>query len=153
MRQHQQEPAILHQSVNADLPAVDKALDDHVICVRRGEGVIICLTHTGEIGYFGYPSAAGFVDDLEHDRQAELLGCPVNRPACTETTAMGAAYLAGLAAGVWNSTDEIKNIRTAEQIFMPGRVSEDTEKCLRGWHRAVERASRWAEEEQGMRLK
>ncbi|MDD6255019.1 MAG: glycerol kinase GlpK [Eubacteriales bacterium] len=93
------------------------------------------------------------VSDVMMQFQAELLGCPVNRPACTETTAMGAAYLAGLAAGVWNSTDEIKNIRTAEQIFMPGRVSEDTEKCLRGWHRAVERASRWAEEEQGMRLK
>lgn len=47
MGQHQQESAILHERVDADLPAVNKALDDHVICVRSGEGVIICLAHTG----------------------------------------------------------------------------------------------------------
>ena len=46
-----------------------------MIRVRCSEGIIIRLAHTGEIGYFGYSSAAGFVDDLEHDRQAELLGC------------------------------------------------------------------------------
>lgn len=88
------------------------------------------------------------VSDVMMQFQAELLGCPVNRPECTETTAMGAAYLAGLAEGIWDSPEEIKKIRKAEKIFIPGPVERGSiEKQLRGWHRAVERASRWAEED------
>ncbi|MGI6205872.1 MAG: glycerol kinase GlpK [Anaerovoracaceae bacterium] len=87
------------------------------------------------------------VSDVMMQFQADILGCPVNRPQCTETTAMGAAFLAGLAAGIWNSPDEIKRIRKAEKIFRPGPLKDGRiEALLRGWHKAVERASRWAEE-------
>jgi glycerol kinase len=74
--------------------------------------------------------------------QADLLGLPVHRPAMLETTAMGAAYLAGLATGFWESVDEIAKTR-ADTVFGPGGDRRRTERMYARWHNAVERARGW----------
>jgi glycerol kinase len=76
--------------------------------------------------------------------QADLLGVPVERPRVTETTAWGAASLAGLATGVWSGLDELAAIRTVDRRFEPSMTGERRAALLRGWHRAVERSKGWA---------
>ena len=83
-------------------------------------------------------------NDLLMQFQADLLGVPVVRPRTTETTALGAAYLAGLATGVWRTSAEIAAQWQRERVFTP-RMSRDEAKArLAGWLRAVERAKDWA---------
>jgi len=79
--------------------------------------------------------------------QADLLGVAVQRPAVTETTALGAAYLAGLAVGYWAGPDEIAAQWRAEAEFRPAIPAEERDKQYAGWRRAVERARGWAEQE------
>jgi glycerol kinase len=77
--------------------------------------------------------------------QADLLGVPVLRPTVTESTALGAAYLAGLGAGIWSS-DECASHWQLERRFEP-RISRETAAArLADWSRAVERAGHWARE-------
>ena len=79
--------------------------------------------------------------------QADIVNVPVIRPQCVETTAMGAAYLAGLAVGYWaNKEDVIKNW-TSDQIFKPAITEEDREKKIKGWNKAVKYAYGWAKED------
>jgi glycerol kinase len=77
--------------------------------------------------------------------QADLLGVPVERPAVVDTTALGAAYLAGLGAGLWRSLDDVAAQCRIERVFEPSR--DDTARTARyaGWRRAVDRARGWAE--------
>ena len=77
--------------------------------------------------------------------QADILGVPVQRPAVTETTALGAAYLAGLATGFWASQDEIAKQWQLEREFEPAMSADQRESLYAGWRRAVERARAWAE--------
>jgi glycerol kinase len=81
--------------------------------------------------------------DLLLQLQSDTLGVPVRRSAVQETTALGAAYLAGLAEGVWSSTEELAAQWRAEREFVPGDV-ESAEKRYRDWRRAVNRSLRWA---------
>ena len=76
--------------------------------------------------------------------QADLLGVPVVRPVVRETTALGAAYLAGLATGYWKSADEIATLWQVDRIFEPQMPNSQVEALTGGWHRALERAKRWA---------
>lgn len=76
--------------------------------------------------------------------QADVLDCEVRRPMIRETTALGAAYLAGLAAGVWKDTDEIRKLWNCDTVFQSQMKAERREKLLRDWHRAVERSKGWA---------
>jgi glycerol kinase len=78
--------------------------------------------------------------------QADVLNKPVQRPVNVETTALGAAYLAGLATGVWRDRQELANRWKASQAFTPAMGEEQREKLYRGWCRAVERAKGWIEE-------
>jgi glycerol kinase len=85
------------------------------------------------------------VDDLLMQFQADLLGVPVIRPAVSETTALGAAYLAGLAVGFWGSPEEIRKLRAPDTRFEP---HPDKKKIAAGrerWKRAVERSGHWHE--------
>jgi glycerol kinase len=75
--------------------------------------------------------------------QADLLGIPVHRPAITETTALGAAYLAGLAAGCWAGTEELGARWRVERTFEPRISADERETLYTGWKRAVERARGW----------
>lgn len=78
--------------------------------------------------------------------QADILGIPVNRPVITETTALGAAFLAGLGTGVWKDRNELKDILVQEKTFIPLMDEKTKENKYAGWKRAVERAMNWAKE-------
>jgi glycerol kinase len=82
--------------------------------------------------------------DLLMQFQADLLGLPVTRPAVTETTALGAAYLAGIAVGFWKSPGEISSQRKIERRFEPAPGSARIRESRSTWARAVERAKGWA---------
>jgi glycerol kinase len=83
--------------------------------------------------------------DLLLQLQADLLGVPVERPVVAETTALGAAYLAGLAIGYWRDLGEIEANWALDRRFERQMSAERRERLLRGWRRAVERSLAWAE--------
>lgn len=85
------------------------------------------------------------VSDIMMQTQADLLRLPVDRPAQVETTAFGAAALAGLAAGVWGSLEEVAALRRSQHVFLPQRPQAACEAQYRLWRRAVDRALRWIE--------
>ena len=76
--------------------------------------------------------------------QADVMGREVRRPAIRETTALGAAYLAGLAVGVWKDRAEIGRLWKCDTAFRPEMEEAERAKLLSGWHRAVERSRSWA---------
>ena len=82
-------------------------------------------------------------NDLLMQFQADLLGVPVVRPKVTETTALGAAYLAGLAVGFWGSTDEVSANWQVDRRFEPAMPRDAAATRLRQWERAVERSRDW----------
>ena len=77
--------------------------------------------------------------------QADILNKKVQRPIVKETTALGAAYLAGLATGLWNSREELKTGDWCDTVFEPDMDNEKREKLVKGWHKAVGRSLDWAE--------
>ena len=79
--------------------------------------------------------------------QSSLLDCSVIRPSCIETTALGAAYLAGLAVGYWENREDIKKNFGINRVFRPAMEEEQRLSLLKGWHKAVRCALLWAEEE------
>lgn len=85
-------------------------------------------------------------NDLLCRFQADLLGVPVLRPQNTETTVIGAAFLAGLGAGIWSSTDELADLWKLDRRFTPTMRREQRSALMRGWHAAIERARGWAHE-------
>ena len=84
-------------------------------------------------------------NDLLMQMQADFSGVPVVRPKVLETTALGAAYLAGLAVGFWSGTEEISRQWRAERCFEPQTSPDARAAKLARWHKAVERARGWAE--------
>ncbi|MGN5479442.1 FGGY family carbohydrate kinase [Cupriavidus basilensis] len=86
--------------------------------------------------------------DLLMQMQADLLGTTVVRPRVTETTALGAAYLAGLATGYWNDLAQISRQWQVQQRFEPKLSADERARRLSRWHRAVERARDWAREDE-----
>ena len=81
------------------------------------------------------------VNDLLMQFQADLLGIPVVRPAVTETTALGAAYLAGLSCGVFKNTDELSHLWRAERRFLPTLGRQRADELMARWDVAVQQAS------------
>lgn len=77
--------------------------------------------------------------------QADIMNRSVRRPAIRETTALGAAYLAGLAVGVWKNQDEIRNLWACDMIYKPDMEGTQRKKLLSGWHKAVSRSRDWTE--------
>ena len=80
--------------------------------------------------------------------QADILHKPVRRPVIRETTALGAALLAGLATGVWGSQEEVKSRMKTDRLYEPAMDEATRTKLLRGWHKAVGRSLDWAEPEE-----
>lgn len=72
--------------------------------------------------------------------QADMLDVPVHKPVNTESTSLGAAFLAGLQSGVWGSTDELLSLRSIRQSYEPAMDEEKREECLEGWSKAVRQA-------------
>jgi glycerol kinase len=84
-------------------------------------------------------------NDLLMQFQADLLGCPVVRPKVTETTALGAAYLAGLGVGYWRDRAEIGRLWQAERIFTPAMERSKADELRHTWSRALERSKGWVQ--------
>ena len=80
--------------------------------------------------------------------QADLLGVPVDRPQITETTALGAAYLAGLATGVWASKEELKKSWQLDTRFAPSLDQQEADNLYKGWKKAVKHAANWLADEE-----
>ena len=79
--------------------------------------------------------------------QADIINAPVNRPCCVETTAMGAAYLAGLAVGYWSSKEEVRQNWSIDQKFYPSITEEARHEKVKGWNKAVKYSYGWAKED------
>ena len=79
--------------------------------------------------------------------QADIINAPVNRPVCVETTAMGAAYLAGLAVGYWKNKDEVVSNWAIDRTFSPSISEEERSRRISGWNKAVTYAYGWAKED------
>ena len=79
--------------------------------------------------------------------QSDIINAPVKRPSCGETTAMGAAYLAGLAVGYWNSKEDVIKNWAVDKIFSPIMGEDERERKIKGWNKAVKYSFGWAKEE------
>lgn len=86
-------------------------------------------------------------NDFLMQTQADIINAPVNRPQCVETTAMGAAYLAGLAVGYWASKEDVIKNWAIDKTFTPSITEEDRAKRIKGWNKAVKYAYGWAKED------
>jgi glycerol kinase len=84
------------------------------------------------------------VNDVLLQYQADIMQLPVVRPKVTETTALGAAYLAGLATGMWKQTDEIAHHWQVDRRFEPAMSADEAESICARWHEAVKRSQHWA---------
>ena len=86
-------------------------------------------------------------NDFLMQTQADIVNVPVIRPQCVETTAMGAAYLAGLAVGYWASKEEVIKNWTSDRIFKPSIEDNERARRIKGWNKAVKYAYGWAKED------
>ena len=87
------------------------------------------------------------VNNFLMQTQADMIDAPVNRPQCVETTAMGAAYLAGLAVGYWASKEEVLENWSIDKTFVPVIGEEKRDMMIKGWNKAVKYAYGWAKED------
>ena len=118
----------------AALESIAYQVDDLLQAVRLDSGIAL-----GELRVDGGAST----NDALMQFQADLLGVPVVRPAVTETTALGAAYLAGLAVGFWKSADDVARQWRAEKRFEPAMPRAEAERLRARWRDAVSRAKGW----------
>ena len=87
-------------------------------------------------------------NDLLMQIQSDIIQAPVHRPVCVETTAMGAAYLAGLAVGYWTSKEDVIRNWSIDKVFNPEISEEDRNKPVAGWNKAVRCVYGWAKDEE-----
>jgi len=83
------------------------------------------------------------VSNIMMQFQSDLIAKPIDRPRIVETTALGAAFLAGLSAGVWGSEDELLKLRRSERVFRPAMAAEQAAAYKTQWKRAVQRSAAW----------
>ncbi|MBC8530259.1 glycerol kinase GlpK [Gehongia tenuis] len=123
--------------VRAALEAIAYQSADVLAACEKDSGI-----HLTGLKVDGGASANNFLMQF----QADILNVPIERPKVWETTARGAAFLAGLAAGVYGGLDELRSLYETERIFEPAMAAADREHGLALWGRAVERAKGWAKE-------
>jgi glycerol kinase len=121
--------------VRAALEAIAYQTREVVDCMARDSGVDL-----KELRVDGGASANNVLCQI----QSDLLDLPVRRPTVLETTALGAAYLAGLAVGYWKDQEEISAHWSMGREFLPHLSSDRRQKMIRGWERAVARSKDWA---------
>ncbi|WP_059066231.1 glycerol kinase GlpK [Mediterraneibacter massiliensis] len=123
--------------IRATLESLAYQVNDVLEAMETDGGI-----HLSSLKVDGGASANNFLMQT----QADLSNAPVKRPQCVETTAMGAAYLAGLAVGYWKSKDEVKENWAIDRTFEPGIEQEKRKKMLAGWKKAVRYTYGWAKE-------
>ena len=122
--------------VRAGLEGIAYQVRDLIDAMEKDAGVTL-----SQLRVDGGASRDGFLMQF----QADMLAKPVRRPVIRETTALGAAYLAGLAVGVWKDCEELQSLWHCDVTFEPKMEPEKREKLLRGWHKAVGRSLDWEE--------
>lgn len=123
--------------IRAALEAMAYQTWDVLQAMERDSGI-----HLTSLRADGGASANGFLMQF----QADILNKPVELPLCVETTALGAAYLAGLTAGYWENKQDIASNRVIGEIFYPSMGEEKRKTLLKGWQKAMERSLSWATE-------
>lgn len=124
--------------IRATLESLAYQVNDILLAMQADAGIPL-----GSLRVDGGASA----NNLLMQMQADLSDAPIVRPSCVETTAMGAAYLAGLAVGFWESRDTVKEHRKIDRTFTPAITEEERTNKIRGWRRAVNCSFGWAKEE------
>ena len=124
--------------IRATLESLAYQVNDVLVAMKADSGIELAALKVD-----GGASA----NDFLMQTQADLIHAPVKRPKCVETTAMGAAYLAGLATGYWSSRKEVIKNWAIDRTFEPMIGEEKRSEMLRGWNKAVRYAYGWAKEE------
>ena len=124
--------------IRATLESLAYQTYDIARAMERDSGIRI-----GELKVDGGACANDFLMQF----QSDIMGSDVYRPRCIETTALGAAYLAGLAVGYWDSLDDIRSNWAIDKVFTPSMEEQKRIEKLKGWHRAVRCALAWADDE------
>ncbi|MEG1104387.1 MAG: glycerol kinase GlpK [Oscillospiraceae bacterium] len=122
--------------IRAALESIAYQTRDVLMAMQKDAGA--CIT---ELKVDGGASA----NELLMQFQADITGVAVRRPMIRETTALGAAYLAGLATGVWKDKNDIKAQWTLDKVYAPKMPKDEAERLVKGWNKAVERAKSWEE--------
>ena len=125
--------------IRATLESLAYQVNDVLEAMKADSGILLSALKVD-----GGASANNFLMQT----QADVSQAPVHRPNCVETTAMGAAYLAGLAVGYWKDKEDVKKNWTIDRIFQPQIEKETRQKMLSGWKKAVRYAHGWAKEEE-----
>ena len=124
--------------IRATLESIAYQVNDVLSAMKADSGIVLSALKVD-----GGASANNFLMQT----QADFIGAPVARPVCVETTAMGAAYLAGLAVGYWKNKEEVLQNWAIDQTFQPELAKEEREKKIKGWNKAVKYAFGWAKED------
>ena len=122
--------------IRASLESIAYQTADVLSAMERDTGIALTELHVD-----GGASANNFLMNF----QADILGRSTCRPVIRESTAQGAAYLAGLALGIWHSPSQISQLQKIDRVFSSTMEPETREKLLCGWHKAVERCKNWEE--------
>lgn len=125
--------------IRATLESLAYQVNDVLEAMKADSGILLSALKVD-----GGASANNFLMQA----QADVSQAPVHRPNCVETTAMGVAYLAGLAVGYWKDKEDVKKNWTIDRIFQPQIAKETRQKMLSGWKKAVRYAHGWAKEEE-----
>ena len=124
--------------IRATLESIAYQVNDVLEAMRADSGIELAALKVD-----GGASA----NDFLMQTQADIINAPVNRPVCVETTAMGAAYLAGLAVGYWASKEDVIKNWAIDAKFEPVIEEDERRKRIKGWNKAVKYAYGWAKEE------
>lgn len=124
--------------IRATLESLAYQVNDVLVAMKADSGIDLAALKVD-----GGASANDFLMQTE----ANIINAPVNRPQCVETTAMGAAYLAGLAVGYWESKEDVIKNWAIDKTFEPKIDEEQRSKMIKGWNKAVKYAYGWAKED------
>ena len=122
--------------IRATLESIAYETSDVLSAMEKDSGVKL-----SELKVDGGASANNFLMQT----QADIINATVVRPSCLESTAMGAAFLAGLAVGYWNSVDELRTVISIDRVYKPEIDEEERQSRLGGWKKAVSRSFDWVE--------
>lgn len=123
--------------IRATLESLAYQVNDVLVAMKADSGIAL-----SSLKVDGGASANNFLMQT----QADIINVPVNRPQCVETTAMGAAYLAGLAVGYWKDLEDIKNNWMVDRTFVPVLEEKTRIERIQGWKKAVKYAYGWAKQ-------
>ena len=123
--------------IRATMESLAYQVNDILVAMQADSGIKLAALNVD-----GGASA----NNLLMQMQSDISGAPVQRPTCVETTAMGAAYLAGLAVGYWASKEDVVHNRAIDRVFHPEISEEERAEKVKGWNKAVKCAYGWAKD-------